>query len=80
MIERLLPVDVVEPDGEIEAEHALVRASSSGGELQMNDGTLITFDREELLAALVEEQGAARAPWGVRCAAQSLSGQSKARA
>lgn len=61
MIERLLPVDVVEPDGEIEAEQALVRASASGVELQMHDGTLITFDREELLAALVDEQGAARA-------------------
>ena len=60
MIERLLPVDVVEPDGEIEAEQALVRASTSAVELQMHDGTLITFDREELLAALVE-QGAARA-------------------
>ena len=46
----------------------------------MNDGTLITFDREEFLAALVDEPGAAGAAWGVRCAAQSLSGQSRARA
>ena len=61
MIERLLAVDVVEPDGEIEAEQALVRASTGGVELQMNDGTLITFDREEFLAVLVDERGAARA-------------------
>ncbi len=54
MTERLLLVDVIASDGDVEAEQVLVRASAEAVEFRTDDGTLITFDRRELTTALDE--------------------------
>jgi hypothetical protein len=54
--ERLLSVDVTGPDGDVEAEQVLLRADAEAVELQLDDGTLMTFDAQELATALSEHE------------------------
>ena len=56
MIERFLLVDVVAPDGDLEAEQVLLRADAEAVELQLDDGMHITFNAHELAAALSEDR------------------------